>query len=114
MTTTPETGGPQLAVHAVTYEVGFFPPDEEASSVFNLTVEYRGGQKWGVIKGRRCLGSDGTWDWEGIPSERTDEWLASHRFDLDAALDLARRHAPQVKVNGKTAEEVARSVTLGG
>jgi hypothetical protein len=91
------------------YDVSVWPDDIECvdSSTWKLTVEYRGRGKWAVTRtGRVCLGSDGEWDWESIPSERQDEWLTAHRFPLAEALDLARRHAPDVKINGMTAAEV--------
>jgi hypothetical protein len=102
MSTTEETQVGVLRVFTTTYEVGLFAPDDEAGLHFNLKVEYRGDDKWAVLRG-----TDGLWDWESNPSSRTDEWLATHHFDLDAALDLARQHAPQVKVNGRTAAEAA-------
>jgi hypothetical protein len=90
------------------YDVSVWPPGTECmdSDTWKLTVEYRGRGKWAVMRHRICLGSDGEWDWESIPSEREDEWLATHRFPLAEALDLARRHAPLVRINGMTAAEV--------
>lgn len=90
------------------YDVSVWPDDIECidSETWKLTVEYRGHGKWAIVRGRSCLGSNGEWDWEMRPSEREDEWLAAHRFPLAEALDLARRHAPAVKINGMTAVEV--------
>lgn len=42
------------------------------------------------------------WDYEMRPSEREDEWLATHRFDEAIALRLAKEAAPHVTVNGRT------------
>lgn len=99
---------PQIYARARSYEVSVWPDDIECmdSGTWKLTVEYRGGGLWAVLRGGACLGSDGQWDWEPLPSSREDEWLATHRFPLDAALDLARKHAPGVTVNGMTAVEV--------
>lgn len=47
----------------------------------------------------------GIHDYEMRPSEREDEWLAAHRFDLDTALELAKATAPNVTVNGFTVEK---------
>ncbi len=55
---------------------------------------------------RECLSSSGDWDFEPRVSEREDDWLAEHRFDLDTALQLALQQAPDVMVNGRTAQEV--------
>jgi hypothetical protein len=70
--------------------------------MFALTVERTAPDRWAVRRGQRCLNADGGWDWESIPSERTDEWLAEHRFDESTALALARDAAPKVTVNGWT------------
>ncbi len=69
---------------------------------FALTVEYRGRDRWAVKRHSQVLGSDGTWDYEMRTSEREDEWLATHRFDLDTALKLAKEQAPLITVNGHT------------
>ena len=92
------------------YDVTIWPEDIECldSETWKLTVEYRGHGKWAVTRGgmQTCLNIDGEWDYEMRPSEREDGWLASHRFPLGEALDLARRHAPLVMINGMTAAEV--------
>lgn len=96
----------------VAYEVSVWPEGEESINrhTWSVYVSYRGHGKWAVLVGgensKRCLDAQGRWDWESIPSERTGEWLASHRFRLEDALALAREHAPKVKRNGKTALEV--------
>lgn len=72
-----------------------------------ITVERRGVDTWAVCRPRRCMNAAGEWSWESLPSSREDDWLAEHRFDLATALDLAKRHAPDVRVNGMTAQEVA-------
>ena len=78
--------------------------------VFEITVEYRGNRRWAILRHGQCLGADGTWDYELRPSEREDEWIASHRFDLDTALRLAKEAAPGVTVNGlAAADALARS-----
>ncbi|GAA0719340.1 hypothetical protein Drose_05665 [Dactylosporangium roseum] len=55
----------------------------------------------------RCLTADGAWVYESIPSERSDEFLARTRFDLETALEMARQAAPHVKTNGITAGRAA-------
>ncbi len=42
------------------------------------------------------------------PSERDDDWLDAHRFDLDTALMLAKEAAPKVTVNGFTVADALR------
>lgn len=74
-------------------------PEDIGEYAWDLTVEYRGNDTWAVSRHSQCLGSDGTWDWEPQPSSREDDWLATHRFGLQEALELARKEAPNVWVN---------------
>ncbi|ONK09484.1 hypothetical protein [Streptomyces sp. MP131-18] len=84
------------------YEVNCLPEDDINGHSFALAVEYRGRDRWAVVRHGQCLGADGTWSYESVPSERTDEWLDHHRFDLGTALRLALAAAPSVTVNGWT------------
>lgn len=97
----PNAPAPQ--VQPVRYLVSCLPEGPERHR-FAAQVEYRGHGRWAVARDGHCLNSDGEWDWdwEHIPPERTDEWIATHRFDLDTALELARRAAPLLTVNGFT------------
>jgi hypothetical protein len=98
--------GDGVIVQATEYTVSTLPLDHPERHNFEITVAWRNVDRWAVIqRGRQCLGADGEWDWESIPSEREDEWKATHRFDLDTALRLAREAAPKVKVNGRTFAE---------
>lgn len=100
---------PEVYMRATAYEVSVFPDEFADASTWTLAVEYRGADRWAVLASagsRTCLNRDGEWVWEISPSERTDEWLAEHRFTLDEALLLARNHAPGVTMNGLTAVEV--------
>lgn len=96
-----DTTAPEPIVQATRYTVNCLPEGVD-SHAFEITVEYRGQDRWAVTRHGRCLGTDGTWDHELRPSEREDDWLSTHRFDLDTALGLAREAAPHVRVNGFT------------
>ena len=72
---------------------------------YEITVEFRGPGSWAVLHSGYCLGVDGDWDYESIPSERADEWKAAHRFPLDRALELAKAAAPGMTANGWTVEQ---------
>jgi hypothetical protein len=96
------------------YEVSVFP-DEMLSDpgsamdadTWSVLVEHRGFGRWAVTRSvRRCLGADGEWDYEPSPSGREDDWLETHRFDLETALRLAAEQAPLVTVNGMTALDI--------
>ncbi|AXH49041.1 hypothetical protein SEA_ECLIPTUS_89 [Gordonia phage Ecliptus] len=75
---------------------------------FAVYVEYRGRNLWAVTHMGVCLGRAGGWDHEPSPSNRTDSWIADHRFDFDTALKLAIEVAERVKIGGNmTAREYA-------
>ncbi|RAJ70229.1 hypothetical protein K378_01394 [Streptomyces sp. Amel2xB2] len=95
---------PPANVQPTRYEVSCVPEGIDRAH-FSIHVEYRGRDLWAVTRHRECLAADGTWSWESIPSEREDEWLARHRFDLDTALELAKQVAPLLTVNGFTVTE---------
>jgi hypothetical protein len=96
------TAVPEPTVQPTRYVVSCFQPDDHEGAVFNLSVEYRGRGLWAVVRLGYCLGADGQWSYESIPSEREDDWLAAHRFDLEQAIRLAKEAAPDVTVNGYT------------
>lgn len=86
---------PEPTFTPTVFEVSCIPqvghPDR---SLFTLTVEYRGAGRWAVRQSGWCYDIDGERDYESIPSERREEWLERHRFDLDTATALAKRIAP--------------------
>lgn len=74
--------------------------------LFTINVEYAGHGGWAIRWMGRCLNARLEWSYESIPSERTDEWLAEYRFDEQTALELAKRAAPHITVNGRTVASV--------
>lgn len=74
---------------------------------FEITVEWRGDDRWAVMHFGFALGRDGEWEYEPRPSSREDDWLESHRFGYDEALKLAKAAAPGLTVNGFRAADVA-------
>jgi hypothetical protein len=99
---------PAAYIQATRYEVSLFPEDAEPRRHFTITIEWRGTDSWAVLDGPYCLGRDGEWEYEPLPSNRDDEWIAAHRFDLDTAQRLAKQAAPHLTVNGRTALEAYR------
>jgi len=104
----PPPGIPEPTVQATRYTVNCLPEDGIDSHVFEIAVEYRGWGLWAVKRHSQCLGADGTWDYEMRPSEREDDWLDAHRFDLGTALRLAKEAASKVTVNGLTVADALR------
>ena len=100
-------------VRPTQYVVSVFPDwlreDRAAASdasAWDVRIEERSAGKWAVVRGSCCLGADGEWVFEPSPSNREDEWLATHRFDIKEATRLAVEAAPHVIVNGLTATQV--------
>lgn len=101
---------PEPTVTATEYSVSCLPLDDINSIEFTLTVEYRGRGKWAVTRLKRCYDIDGNADWEPIPSERQDEWLARYRHDLDTALRIAREVAPTLRNGRVTVADVLAEI----
>jgi hypothetical protein len=101
---------PTARVKATTYTVSLLPEDDVSFPVYMITIEDRGGDRWAVTRHSMCLGADGDWEFGVKPYDRGDDWLNSHRFDLETAIALAREAAPGVVVNNITAlQAFARS-----
>lgn len=102
---------PSPAVRITRYEVSCLQLDHDDYSLYSITVEWRDVNKWAVLRNGFCLGLDGKWDWERLPSGREDEWVATHRFDLDTALRLATQAAPDLRTNGYTVADALNQVS---
>jgi len=93
---------PAAKVRVTRYDVSCLPEDDINARAFTLTVEWRGGDRWAVMDGPFALDANGVQDYEPRSSAREDDWLATHRFDEQTALELARRAAQKMTVNGWT------------
>jgi hypothetical protein len=57
----------------------------------SVVIERRAdGDVWAVLSRGLCLGADGEWHHEPMPSSRTAKWVASHRFTFDDAVERAK------------------------
>ena len=101
----PTASGAEPVVRVSRYTVSCLEDERDRGS-WDLSVEERGEGRWAVLHLSYCLGADGRFVYEPSPSNRTDEFLASHRFGLDEALALAKRAAPDVVVNGMRPADV--------
>ena len=83
------------------YQVTGLDPNDEDAHVWSINIEWRGpGDLWAVCRIERCLSTTGTWDYEPSPSNRTDEYRATHRFPLKEAKRLATEAYPKLIING--------------
>ena len=60
------------------------------------TPQMSGPDLYKVMKRVYCLSKTGEWDFEPIPSSRTEEYLSSHRFGTFEEALVAARKAPSV------------------
>jgi hypothetical protein len=94
--------GPVYA-QAACYEFCALPPGYPDREAWVLRVLHSGGEQWRIRRsGGKYLSPEGTWEqmWSGFP--------------LLTALELARAHAPQVRVNGRNVADVLRADVEGG
>jgi hypothetical protein len=62
------------------------------------TEQRTGPAKWKVLNGGYCLTKTGDWEWEPLPSSRTDEFIQRCRFDsAQEAIDAARAQQKETK-----------------
>lgn len=96
-------------IHITQVSVSYLPADHPDHVLFEVLVESRDlvNDRWAVLRHGRCLGRDGKWEYEPIPSNRENDWLAEHRFGYDEALALAVEAAAVLKVNGRTVQDVS-------
>lgn len=109
---TPETGCVHMRLTEVT--VSAVPEGNVNHALFSVKVSWRGGETYAVERHRECLGADGEWDYEPLPSGRTDEWIATHRFGYDEALRLAHEACQHITVNFHSVADVLAAAAPGG
>ncbi len=83
---------PNLIDYATEFQFPIYPEGHEFWDIAaeTVTVAKRGDGRWAVLSRSFCYDADGNAEYESIPSERTDEFKHRFRFDLDAAVRLAR------------------------
>lgn len=122
MSTTGEKTVPgTLSVRPVAYKVTIWPETVHCvdQALWCVTVRDEGFGNWSVRRGSGSsdapvLGRDWLWHHENLPSERTPEEIAEHRFTHDEAVERAREMAPRVWVQGlSVTEAIARHEAKG-
>lgn len=102
-----------VIVHTDSVSYSPIPLDDALHrATWQVRVEFTGYgddgmERWAVRNSGRCLNVSGEWEREPIPSSRTDEWLAEHRFTRHEAANLAGQVCHTVTWNGHTADEIA-------
>lgn len=99
---------PEIHSRLTEVTLSAIPEDNINHSIYSVTVTWRGGEQYAVKRLSQVLGADGTWDYEPSPSNRTDEWIAAHRFDYDHAMHLAHEACQHITVNGFTVADALR------
>lgn len=94
-----------VTVEPITYEVTAYPFHDVNRSDWVIRVERRAEDRWAVLYRSSCWNRrTKKWDYEPMPSSRTDAYKRTHRFDLDTALTIAREQAPKLTQMGWTVE----------
>lgn len=93
---------PQLLAAVRVLSFNDHPEDDQH---FAVTVEHRGEGQWAVCHMGYCFNAAGQSTYEPQVSNREEEWLAQHRFDLPTAIRLALHVAPLITCNGMTARQ---------
>lgn len=98
-------------VRVTEYQVSCLPLDGTArgwGGVFDVHVTWSGiADLWAVRANGRVYDIDGVEEYEPIPSERDDAFLARFRHDQDTAMRIAHTVAPLITINDTTAVEAA-------
>jgi hypothetical protein len=105
-----------VTVEPSRYEVTAYPFFNDDRYHFSITVERRSADRWAVLDRMGRCWSEGAqkWEHELYPSSRTDEWKAGFRYPLNEALDIARRLAPGLTVNGFTVQDAIAVAVRSG
>lgn len=67
----------------------------------DVTVESRGLQQWAVVRHRFVLATDGEWEYEPLPSSRSDDFIARTRHSFVDAMIMGRSLASTERKGGK-------------
>lgn len=99
-----------VTVEPVKYEVTAYPLRDELRRHFTITVEWRSPDRWAVCNrmGECWNRRTKTWDYESMPSSRTDAFKRTHRFPLDEAIEIAKKIAPTLGIMSWTMDQIIR------
>ncbi len=102
-----------LHIEPTQYTVCGLPEDDPNAYVWSLTIEHRGIDSWAIARMGQVWKrtKKGGWDYEPLPTSRTDHFLKMHRFTLEEAMAEAPRAYETLIINGlKVVDGQLRSV----
>lgn len=93
-------------VETVAYQVSCLPSSHPDAQHFSLRVERRSTDpdRWAVTEGFVCYDANGRQEYESTVTNRTDTFRRQFRHTLTDAMELARKIAPTMTVNGWTVQ----------
>jgi hypothetical protein len=83
----------ELLSRATRFDAGFYPvvfgdltsnllaQNKSISEYECVVVEKRSKTQWAICHGHDCLGKDGKWEYEPMPSSRSESFIQQTRFD---------------------------------
>lgn len=102
---------PEAVIRIAKYAVSCLPRAHRSYWHFTVWVVERAPNEWEVRADGTVHDADGNPIWGPLPLEDREAWHARHRFDLDTAVEIAKKIAPTLTVNGYT---VADALGMGG
>jgi hypothetical protein len=91
---------PQVEFEAVRWRIleEFYPEfGRRLGDIYVEEVQGHGGVKYAIRMRSCCFGQNEEWEYEPMPSSRTDEWLAEYRWPtLTKARQAAQREAERM------------------
>lgn len=102
-----ERSASAATVKVSAYTVSRIPDDNVNHTVWSITVEAAGHGRWAVRRIGACLNKSGEWEYEPLPSARTEKWLKTVRWDnADDAIAAALAAEPKLVINGMSPADV--------
>lgn len=89
-----------IYIETIGYVVSCLPEDDPERHSLSIRIERTAPNRWALRWRGQCLNfRTQEWEYEHIPSERTERWLADHRVDeLGEAQGVACELAPTLCV----------------
>jgi hypothetical protein len=86
----------EVTVSAVPEPASGRDADYDLYDMASMKVSWRGNETYAVLRRSACLSSNGEWHHEPTNTNRSEEFIATHRFDYDTAVALAAEHSRKI------------------